>query len=88
MYTHRHAQLVESVGGGGGGGGLGEVFLSVHPQLISSFQQPQETIPLSLWFVSLLSMVSCGFMVFSCFLFIYRCFLLKQGHSENMMTNV
>ena len=28
---------------GGGGGGLGEAFLSVHPQLISSFRQPQES---------------------------------------------
>ena len=37
MYTHKQVQLVDS------GEGLGEAFLSVHPQLISSFRQPQET---------------------------------------------
>ena len=36
MYTHKQVQLVYS------GVGLGEAFLSVHPQLISSFRQPQE----------------------------------------------
>ena len=39
MYTHKQVQLVDS----GGGGGLGEAFLSVHPQLISSLRQPQES---------------------------------------------
>ena len=34
MYTHKQVH---------GGGGLGEAFLSVHPQLISSFRQPQES---------------------------------------------
>ena len=38
MYTHKQVQLVDSAGGGG----WGEAFLSVHPQLISSFRQPQE----------------------------------------------
>ena len=38
MYTHKQVKLVDS-----GGGGLGKVFLSVHPQLISSFRQPQES---------------------------------------------
>ena len=38
MYTHKQVQLVDSEGGG-----LGEAFLSVHPQLISSFRQPQES---------------------------------------------
>ena len=38
MYTHKQVKLVDS-----GGGGLGEAFLSVHPQLISSFRQPQES---------------------------------------------
>ena len=36
MYTHKQVQLVYS------GVGLGEAFLSVHPQLSSSFRQPQE----------------------------------------------
>ena len=39
MYTHKRVQLVDS---GGWGVGLGEAFLSVHPQLISSFRQPQD----------------------------------------------
>ena len=39
MYTHKQVQLVDSEGGGV----LGEAFLSVHPQLISSFRQPQES---------------------------------------------
>ena len=39
MYTHKQVQLVDSWGGGG----LGEAFLSVHPQLISSFRQPPMT---------------------------------------------
>ena len=39
MCTYKQVQLVDS----GGGGGLGEAFLSVHPQLISSFRQPQES---------------------------------------------
>ena len=39
MYTHKQVQLVDSEGGGG----LGEAFLSVHPQLISSLRQPQES---------------------------------------------
>ena len=38
MYTHKQVQLVDSWGGG-----LGEAFVSVHPQLISSFRQPQES---------------------------------------------
>ena len=37
MYTHKQVQLVDS------GEGLGEAFLSVHPQLISNFRQPQES---------------------------------------------
>ena len=37
MYTHKQVQLVDS------GEGLGEALLSVHPQLISSFRQPQES---------------------------------------------
>ena len=40
MYSHKQVQLVDS-----GGVGLGEAFLSVHPQLISSFRQPQENTP-------------------------------------------
>ena len=36
MYTHQQVQLVDSEG-------LGEALLSVHPQLISSFRQPQES---------------------------------------------
>ena len=39
MKTHKQVQLVDSEKGGG----LGEAFLSVHPQLISSFRQPQES---------------------------------------------
>ena len=39
MCTHKQVQLVDS----GGGEGLGEAFPSVHPQLISSFRQFQES---------------------------------------------